>query len=262
MQSLELQQSLEAAQHVIMKCAAAARNVLQATAFLVKQGCIACSRSHLLPDTTEGETLREDVLFLARRVQASARTRTSSTPSSTPNCRRGGSRTFGADHFRSDPRYDPDDLTPLAPASTGSGAYRHGPASWRRLVCKKGSCASLKQGGAQGCQFFSRWDPLCGGRSISARAWCARRCRAQWTPATTKTHQRLAQARGRSQLVHQERRESGHRRRSESGQQATFAKRKRTPTQAALRPKNLTVPALEPHLRGIRSKIATPRLEV
>jgi hypothetical protein len=49
-----------------MKCAAAARNVLRATAFLVKQGCSACSRSHLLPDTTEGETLREDVLFLAR----------------------------------------------------------------------------------------------------------------------------------------------------------------------------------------------------
>ena len=49
-----------------MKCVAAARNVLRATAFLVKQGCSACSRSHLLPDTTEGETLREDVLFLAR----------------------------------------------------------------------------------------------------------------------------------------------------------------------------------------------------
>src|SRR6266849_2288580 len=49
-----------------MKCAAAARNVLRATAFLVKQGCSACSRSHLLPDTTEGKTLREDVLFLAR----------------------------------------------------------------------------------------------------------------------------------------------------------------------------------------------------
>ncbi len=49
-----------------MKCAAAARNVLRATAFLVKQGCSACSRSHLLLDTTEGKTLREDVLFLAR----------------------------------------------------------------------------------------------------------------------------------------------------------------------------------------------------
>jgi hypothetical protein len=49
-----------------MKCAAAARNVLRATAFLVKQGFTACSRSHLSPDTTEGETLREDVLFLAR----------------------------------------------------------------------------------------------------------------------------------------------------------------------------------------------------
>jgi hypothetical protein len=46
-----------------MKCAAAARNVLRATAFLVKQGCSACSRLHLLPDTTEGKTQREDVLF-------------------------------------------------------------------------------------------------------------------------------------------------------------------------------------------------------
>ena len=49
-----------------MKCAAAARNVFRATAVLVKQVCGACSLSHLLPDTTEGETLREDVLFLAR----------------------------------------------------------------------------------------------------------------------------------------------------------------------------------------------------
>jgi hypothetical protein len=49
-----------------MKCAAAARSVLRATAFLLKQGCSECSRSHLSPDTTEGETLREDVLFLAR----------------------------------------------------------------------------------------------------------------------------------------------------------------------------------------------------
>jgi hypothetical protein len=49
-----------------MKCAAAARNVLRAAAFLVKQDCSACSCSHLIPDTTEGETLHEDVLFLAR----------------------------------------------------------------------------------------------------------------------------------------------------------------------------------------------------
>ena len=61
-----------------MKCAAAARNVLRATAFLVKQGCSACSRSHLLPDTTEGKTLREDVLFLAR--SRSSKCETSDVP--------------------------------------------------------------------------------------------------------------------------------------------------------------------------------------